>query len=78
MINMPISIDDIYRDAADYRITWEEALKMTIVIDDKGDFLAPTNDSDKVRLQKKAQALRPYIKSTDDPILQSLAKILYS
>lgn len=75
---MPISIDEIYRDAADYRITWEEALKMTIVIDDKGDFLPPTSDSDKVRLEQKAQALKPYIKSADDPLLQSIAKILYA
>ena len=75
---MPISIDEIYRDAADYRITWKEALMMTIVIDDKGQFLPPATDSDKVHMQEKAQALRPYVKNTDDPFLKSIAKILYS
>lgn len=75
---MPISVDEIYRDAADYRITWEEALIMTIIIDDNGHFLPPASEADKARLEEKAQALRPYVMSADDPLLQSIAKILYS
>ena len=75
---MPISVEEIYRDAADYRITWKEALMMTIVIDDNGQFLPPASDADKTRLEEKAHALKPYIKSTDDPLLKSIAKILYS
>lgn len=74
---MPISIHEIYRDAADRRITWKEALQMTVVIDENGKVRKPGSESEKNLLEHKAEALRPYIKIANDPFLLDVAKILY-
>ena len=75
---MTISIHEIYRDAADRRITWQEALRMTIVIDDNGELKQPLTEHEKVAMKVKTDALRPYVRSVDDPYLNEIAKILYS
>ena len=73
---MPIPFDQIYRDAADSRISWEEALVGTLVIDDNGDLVAPANDKEKVILHRKAQALHHYSRSVEDNLLKDVIKKL--
>ena len=75
---MTISIHEIFRDAADRRISWQEALRMTIVIDENGQLNQPSSEHEKVALKQKTDALRPYARSLDDPFLNEIAKILYS
>ncbi len=74
---MPVSIHDVYRDAADRRITWEEALRMTIIIDENGNVRKPATDTEKQMFATKVDALRPYVKTLNDPYLLDIAKMLY-
>ena len=74
---MTISIHEIYRDAADRRISWQEALRMTVVIDDNGNIQQPATEHEKNILQQKVDALRPYAKSVDDPYLNKIVKIMH-
>lgn len=71
---MPIPFDQIYRDAADYRITWHEALVGTMVIDSKGDVLLPSNEQQKYDLHRKAKALRHYSIAADNGLLKDVIK----
>ena len=75
---MPVSVDQIFRDAADRRITWEEALQMTVLIDENGKVRQPANDLEKRLLDAKVNALRPYVKMLDDPFLTKIAKNFYN
>lgn len=73
---MPVSIDQIFRDAADRRITWQEALTMTVMIDEDGNLHEPNTDIEKHRLVQKVFVLRHFVKTDNDPTLQKYAKLL--
>lgn len=73
---MPISTDAIFRDAADHRISWQEALASTVVIDDEGRIIQPTTPDEESRLQEKLHALLPYSKSSQDPLLNEIVRQL--
>ena len=75
---MPLSVDQIFRDAADRRITWEEALQMTTLIDEDGHVRQPANAGERRSMDAKVNALRPYVKMLDDPFLLNIAKTLYN
>ena len=40
---MPIPSNSIYRDAADFRITWQEALRWTMIIDEEDEIITPAS-----------------------------------
>jgi len=69
---MPIPSETIYRDAADFRITWKEALEWTLIIDEQGDIQLPRSELDKQRFETKLDTLQRYSRITNNTYLRQV------
>jgi hypothetical protein len=69
---MPIPFDQIYRDASDSRISWQEALEETLIIDDDGEVLLPGNEKQVNDLHNKFASLRHYSITAEDNLLDEV------
>lgn len=67
---MPIPFELIYRDAADCRISWQEALFETLVIDHEGEVFVPNDHKQKILLKRKKMVLRNYSVTANDDLLK--------
>lgn len=73
---MPIPSNSIYRDAADFRITWQEALRWTMIIDEEDELITPASATEKELYKSKVSALRSYSRSVSDDFLQAVLEKL--
>ena len=69
---MPIPSETYYRDAADSRITWKEALRSTRVLDNKGRINFPQSEKEKQCFEEKVESLRFYSTITKDKFLNKI------
>ena len=73
---MPVPPEHLYREAADWRITWEEALQWTRVIDEDGQVRKPVSASEKASMEAKIKTLKRYSKISKDDFLKDVLKKL--
>jgi len=73
---MPVPPEHLYREAADWRITWKEALQWTRVIDEDGQIRKPVSDSEKASMEAKIKTLKTYSRISSNVFLKDLLKKL--
>ena len=73
---MPVPPEEIYRDAADWRISWQDALQWTRVIDEEGHINQPVSESEKAEMKDKIDSLRNYSKTVNDAFLKEILQKL--
>jgi len=63
--DMPVSIDDVYKNAFNKVViddsAWRKAFLLTELIDIKGDVIKPDSDSHRDVLAYKIETLKPYL-----------------
>jgi hypothetical protein len=73
---MPIPTHSIYRDAADFRITWQEALRWTLIIDEDDKIITPASATELEMFKSKVSELRSYSRTVSDNFLKEIVKKL--
>ena len=73
---MPVPPEEIYREAADWRITWEDALYWTGILDDDGQVHQASSASEKAAMKRKADSLRAYSRIGNNDYLKEILKKL--